>query len=680
MSHSLFFSFLLLFLFNCHGHANPNSNPKSVYAPELTRTPNFLGLYVDDNNGVWNITNRGKGVIIGMIDTGVMPDHPSFEDDQEMPPPPARWKGACEFLQPKGCNKKLIGARSFITDPTRETPSDQYGHGTYTSSVVAGRLVKDLQGDGQGSASGSAIGIAPLAHIAMYKVCNMDGCDDGDILNGINAAIKDGVDIISISIGSSEDSLYNDPISIGAFRAAQKGILVSKSAGNFGPSLRTITAPPPWVLTVAASNIDRRIGATVKLGNGEEFKGESLTQKEKELSMVPLVYPGSTGDLDANLCADDKFGGVNVSGKIVMCEDGGLFRFDYSYHVKNAGGVGVIIMNNATNAYSTHPQGMLLPTSNIDHESGLKIKAYIQSTKNPVASINFDGTITDGVRAPKIASFSSRGPCKATPGIMKPDITGPGVGVLGAFPYERLQGPNNSQPAAFKIESGTSSACPHLSGVAALLKSMHPNWTGSMIKSAIMTTADITDNTGSPIVDEKDLSAGHFAMGAGHVNAVKATDPGLVYNIKPNEYLSYLCGLGYNTSMVNKITGGDGNRDECSTSGSIAEHNLNYPSIIVPFTSHTNKVTIKRRVTNVGDPHSTYWLDIELPNGVEVEVNPSRLSFTRLGEVKTFKMIFKAHGNSNELNMAQGQLKWVSTKHVVRSPISIMFDLPSPLS
>lgn len=161
---------------------------------------------------------------------------------------------------------------------------------------------------------------------------------------------------------------------------------------------------------------------------------------------------------------------------------------------------------------------------------------------------------------------------------------------------------------------------------------------------------------------------------------MKAIDPGLVYDIKPNEYLSYLCGLGYNTSKVNKITGGNGNRDECSTSRSIAEHNLNYPSIIVSFTSHTNKVTIKRRVTNVGDPHSTYWLDSELPNGVEVEVNPSRLSFTQLGEEKTFKMIFKAHGNSNELNMAQGQLKWVSTKHVVRSPISIMFDLPSPLS
>ncbi|XP_039146816.1 subtilisin-like protease [Dioscorea cayenensis subsp. rotundata] len=231
-----------------------------------------------------------------------MPDHPSFEDDQEMPPPPVRWKGACEFHQPKGCNKKVIDARSFVTDPTRETPSDQYGHGNYTSSVVAGRLVKDLYEDGQGSASGFAIGIAPLAHIAMYKVCNMDGCDDGNILNGINAAIKDGVDIILISIGSSEDSLYNDPISIGAFRAAQKGILVSKSTGNFGPSLRMIIAPPPWVLIVAASNIDQRIGAIVKLGDGAEFKGKSLTQKEKELIMVPLVYPGSTGDLNANLC------------------------------------------------------------------------------------------------------------------------------------------------------------------------------------------------------------------------------------------------------------------------------------------------------------------------------------------------------------------------------------------
>ncbi|KAJ0967815.1 hypothetical protein J5N97_024732 [Dioscorea zingiberensis] len=135
---------------------------------------------------------------------------------------------------------------------------------------------------------------------------------------------------------------------------------------------------------------------------------------------------------------------------------------------------------------------------------------------------------------------------------MKLDINSPGVCILGAYPYERLQGPNNREPV-FKIEAGISFACPHLR-VPTLLKSMHPNWTGAMIKSAMMKTTDVTDNIGSPILDEKNSLASYFAMGAGHVNAAKATDPGLVYDIKSSEYLSYLCGLGYNASMINKIT------------------------------------------------------------------------------------------------------------------------------
>ncbi|KAJ0967814.1 hypothetical protein J5N97_024731 [Dioscorea zingiberensis] len=102
-----------------------------------------------------------------------------------------------------------------------------------------------------------------------------------------------------------------------------------------------------------------------------------------------------------------------------------------------------------------------------------------------------------------------------------------------------------------------------------------------MIKSAMMKTTDVTDNIGSPILDEKNSLASYFAMGAGHVNAAKATDPGLVYDIKSSEYLSYLCGLGYNASMINKITG-------------------------VPFKSKTNGVVTERRVTNIGDANSKY--------------------------------------------------------------------------
>ncbi|KAJ0967816.1 hypothetical protein J5N97_024733 [Dioscorea zingiberensis] len=172
---------------------------------------------------------------------------------------------------------------------------------------------------------------------------------------------------------------------------------------------------------------------------------------------------------------------------------------------------------------------------------------------------------------------------------MKLDINSPGVCILGAYPYERLQGPNNREPV-FKIEAGISFACPHLR-VPTLLKSMHPNWTGAMIKSAMMKTTDVTDNIGSPILDEKNSLASYFAMGAGHVNAAKATDPGLVYDIKSSEYLSYLCGLGYNASMINKITGvgnDENNRCDETISSPILDEKNSLASYFAMGAGHVN--------------------------------------------------------------------------------------------
>ncbi|XP_039138916.1 subtilisin-like protease [Dioscorea cayenensis subsp. rotundata] len=244
--------------------------PDTIYPLLTTHTPHFLGLNIGD--GTWNNSNLGKGVIIGILDTGVFASHVSFHDDG-LPAPPSKWKGTCD-LGTSLCNKKLIGAQAFQSDDAVATATDEVGHGTHTASTAAGNFVDGASFLGIGN--GTAVGIAPLAHLAIYKVCSGRGCSSADILAGIDAALKDGVDIISLSLGGPSRSFAVDPVAVGGFRAIEKGIMVSAAGGNDGPSAGTVSNLAPWLLTVAASTNDRRFMATVRLGNGVEFDGETL--------------------------------------------------------------------------------------------------------------------------------------------------------------------------------------------------------------------------------------------------------------------------------------------------------------------------------------------------------------------------------------------------------------------
>lgn len=130
----------------------------------------------------------------------------------------------------------------------------------------------------------------------------------------------------------------------------------------------------------------------------------------------------------------------------------------------------------------------------------------------------------------------------ASPGILKADILGPGANILSAWPLPL----NKTDPnPPFFINTGTSVSCPYLSGVAALLKNLHPDWSPAAIESAIMTTANVLNFGGNPILDYVSVLANLFATGSGHVNPLNANDPGLVYDIKPEDYIPYLCGLNY---------------------------------------------------------------------------------------------------------------------------------------
>ncbi|KZV45318.1 subtilisin-like protease-like [Dorcoceras hygrometricum] len=603
-----------------------------------------------------------RGIIIGLLDSGIFPDHPSFSD-KGMPPPPSRWKGKCEFNF-TACNNKIIGARYFRNGDG--TPLDQDGHGTHTASTAAGAFVEGA--NIFGNANGTAVGMAPLAHLAIYKVCGLTGCPESDVLAAMDVAIDDGVDILSLSLGAESFPFYEDSITLGAYSAMKKGIFVSCAGGNKGPIYQSMSNEAPWILTVGASTIDRKIGATLALGDKEELDGESAFQpKDFSGTALPLVYPGAnSSNPKARFCIPASLNPDDVQGKMVLCEGGRISRILKGISVKNAGGAAMVLMNQDYMGYTTSAEAHVLPAMHISYADGIKVKAYLNSTSSPVSTILYRGTIIGDKNAPIVAGFSSRGPSLASPGILKPDIIGPGVNILAAWPLSVEN--NTNTKSTFNMVSGTSMSCPHLSGVAALLKNSHPDWSPAAIKSAIMTSADQVNLAGNRIEDQTLLPADIFATGAGHVNPAKANDPGLVYDIHPDEYIPYLCGLNYTNGQVGVILQ---RKVDCLVESSISEAQLNYPSFSVVL--GLNPQTYTRTISNVGEASSSYDLEIVSPPGVDVSVEPRVLSFSELKQKLTYSTTF-SRSDEVDTGFSQGFLNWKSAKYSVRSPIAVVFE------
>ncbi|KAI3468834.1 hypothetical protein Pfo_025497 [Paulownia fortunei] len=636
-----------------------HARPQRSFPLHTTHSPDFLGLH--QNFGFWKDTNYGKGVIIGVLDTGILPNHPSF-GDEGMPPPPAKWKGKCEFNF-TACNNKLIGARYFTSG--NGTPLDDEGHGTHTASTAAGNFVAGANFFGE--ANGTAVGIAPLAHLAIYKVCPGTSCSESDVLAAMDIAIQDGVDVLSLSLGWPSGPFTFDAVALGAFSAIQKGIFVSCSASNSGPSYGTLSNEAPWILTVGASTIDRKLNTTIVLPNKEEIDGEAFFQpKDFPPRPFPLIYPGKS----ARFCNPGSLDNSDVRTKIVLCETGdGTSVVAKARAVKDAGGGAIILINpEVAGLITSILEPVPLPSTQISYADGLKIIAFINSTSTPTATLLFKGTVIGDKHAPIVAFFSSRGPSLASPGILKPDIIGPGVNILAAWPVS-VEGNKNTN-STFNMISGTSMSCPHLSGVAALLKSVHPDWSPAAIKSAIMTTADVVNLAHTPIEDQTLQPADVFATGAGHVNPSRANNPGLVYDIQPQDYIPYLCGLQYTDREVAIITQQKVNCSEVST---IPESQLNYPSFSVLFGSQVQTYT--RTLTNVGEANSSYIVEIFPPPGVRVAVKPNKLDFMEQNQKITYAVTFSRLPSGANLNFTQGSLIWTSAKYSVRSPIvAIMVD------
>ncbi|KAH7848383.1 hypothetical protein Vadar_002145 [Vaccinium darrowii] len=640
-----------------------------------THSWDFMGLVGEETMEIPGYSTKNQvNVVIGFIDTGIWPESPSFSDEN-MPPLPAKWKGKCESgeaFNASTCNRKIIGARYYLNGYEAEeaddsvktvsfkSPRDSSGHGSHTASTAAGRYVTNMNYNGL--ATGGARGGAPMARIAVYKACWDSGCYDVDLLAAFDDAIKDGVDILSVSLGpaSPQGDYFSDAISIGSFHASSRGIVVVASAGNEG-NRGSATNLAPWMITVAASSTDRDFTSNIILGDGTNFTGESLTLLQMNTSTRIIsaseAYAGYFTPYQSSYCLDSSLSSTKSRGKILVCqhaESSTESKLVKSKVVQAAGGVGMILVDEADKDVAIP---FVIPAAVVGKRTGNKILSYINRTRKATSMIFSAKTVLGSQPAPRIAAFSSKGPNALTPEILKPDVVAPGLNILAAW------SPANGKMHS-NILSGTSMACPHVTGIVALIKAVYPSWSPSAIKSAIMTTATMMNKNRRPLtVDPEGKRANAFDYGAGFVNPTRVLNPGLIYDTQTTDYKAFLCSIGYNEKSLHLITRDNSTCDQTFTTAT----GLNYPSITVPNLKDYFSVT--RTVTNVGEPNSTYKAVISSPVGINVTVVPRRLVFSSYGQKIDFTVSFKVEAPSEGYGF--GYLTWRSRKLHVTTPLVV---------
>jgi subtilisin family serine protease len=635
-------------------------------------SPTFLGL--DGESEPWYEGYTGENVVIGVIDTGIWPEHPSFADDGSYAPLPAYAGLPCDFGNtahnpsdaPFTCNGKLLGAR-VVLDSYRavvglgadefDSARDDDGHGTHTASTAGGN--RGVAASVLGVPRGSISGIAPRARVVAYKALGNLGGFTSDLAAAIDYAVADGVDVINYSIGSGSVTVAADELAF--LFAADAGVFVATSNGNSGPAPATTGTPAsvPWLTSVGASTQPRFFLGTAQLGNGASYTGASLTAGVDPRPLVDAAVAGG------ELCQSGTLIPAVVAGKIVLCKRGVNARVDKSYAVMLAGGAGMILYN-ANDAQSLDTDTHWVPTVHTSFTSGSAIKAYIAGAGgSATASIVAGGTSVDPA-APSMASFSSRGPNQLSADIIKPDVTGPGVQILAG--WSPFPDAGEVPGELFAAIAGTSMASPHAAGAFALLKQARPGWSPAVAKSALMTTAyqDVLDDDRTSPADPFDFGAGHMRPG-GKPQKGSMFQPGLAYDAGFLDYLGFMCDAAPYVFANPDAT--------CATLASTGiptdASDLNLPSIGIAELA--GRRTVRRTVTSVASESGwrTYAVSVEAPAGFNVSVSPATLRL-KPGQKATFEVTITNVSAPTGLWFF-GSLTWADTTghYKVRSPIAV---------
>lgn len=508
-----------------------------LYQPDLSESYKIINA-----TGAWTATGvrstAGAGIKIGDIDTGIDQNHPFFDPTYfSYPSTGGPWPKCdaadstthtadtnCKYVTPK-----VIVAKVFYNKATKSGFDAQavQDHGTHTAGIAAGVTGKTAVVNGV--AIDDMSGIAPGAFLGNYNVFpgNVLNARSEDILNAVDAAVADGMDVLNLSLGGTpgrgnSNTLGSaagiDLLSIGLNNAVDAGVVVAVAAGNSGPGAQTVESPgrAPKVITAGAST-------------NQHFVGQPLTYPEG----VGTTVGAAVGDFDALATASYDLSDTNslgcnagtpgtdntnnpplgdLSGKLAIINRGAC---TFSEKVRNAiaaGAVSVLIINNVAGDPTAMAKDGLggddLPAVMIGLKEGAALRTSGETTASAVAT--FSEFIT--ANADILAGFSSQGPTSPESAI-KPDLTSVGVNVLSSITCVGFVG-TCGDDGTWAFFSGTSMSTPHIAGSAAVLLDLNPTWSPDQVKSELVNRADLV------IKDAKTGThdIGPTAQGAGREN------------------------------------------------------------------------------------------------------------------------------------------------------------------
>ena len=554
-------------------------------------SPQFIGAPTAWND-LGGQGSAGEGVVVGIIDSGIWPEHPSMSDPDPFGKPyapPAIAPAHCDFGNtaynpndaPFTCNNKLIGAYNMLNTYKAlnallpgefDSARDDGGHGTHTATTTAGNggVAASLFG-----VSGTVSGIAPRAQVIAYRVCANAGCYQSDSVAAVNQAIIDGVDVINFSISGGENP-YSDAVELAFANAYDNGVFVSASAGNSGPTPETVAHRGPWTMTVAASTSNRFFLSTLTLtaDNGDTLNLTGVTVTDGIQTPTPVV---KASPINCNSAAAPN----TYTGKIVICERGTIARVLKGYNVLQGGASGMILYNPALQGLST--DNHYLPSVHIEYPDGGTLLSFMDSHTGVMATFT-PGTAST-VQGDVMAAFSSRGGPAQSLGVSKPDITAPGVQILAGNTPMPATSAGGQAGELFQAIQGTSMSSPHIAGAAAIVAAQNPDWTPGQIKSALMTTAYT-----SVVKEDGSTAATPFDTGSGRVNMARAGWAPLTFDETVDNFMAYEDALWY----------------------------ANYPSLYVP--NLAGSLTVERTVEDQTGVKTTWQLSVSSPSDLKISV------------------------------------------------------------
>ena len=598
--------------------------PDQVYRLQTHAGPQWLGADLVWEGLAGYPDARGEGVVVGVIDSGINWDHPSFSDDAEagftFQNPYGEGLGLCSDPEVL-CNEKLVGVYDFVTDDP-ETPDveeeytkgrDNDGHGSHTASIAAGRAI-DVTYNG---VSRAISGVAPRANLVTYRVCYIGitdpessdngACQFSAILSAVDQAIIDGVDVINYSIGGEiRDPWRPGYDGIAFLNARAAGIFIASSAGNEGPDPGTINSPAlaPWIVAVGNATHNLIRGTVVDNFTGgaspapEALIGASLRGGSGKLPIVhardygfPLCGTGPAelgSTCTSNTGASNPWAGERpFNGEIVVCDRGTYGRVEKGRNVQLAGASGFILANADGSLQNVVADTHCLPASHLRQADGDVLRTWLASGYGHGAQISNVMDVENDTFADQLDISSSRGPAgESYPtlgNLLKPNLIAPGTQILAAY----------TDPSFLEL-SGTSMASPHVAGAAALIKSVHPDWTANELVSAIETTATralAKDEYGDPATPEQ--------VGAGRPQIDEAVNIGFYLDVSRLDFMA---------SNPDPRVGGDLRR-------------LNLPSLVDAECRPT--CTFTRTLTDLMGGNDWTATAEGFPVGTEVTVTPS---------------------------------------------------------